>query len=83
VLSSEAALFRVRLGSERLRESRMREIRTSGSTRGEDVGLSPRFPFYSTDNKRRDVCATHLVVITWKHNVTLLTLDNCVRFLVG
>jgi hypothetical protein len=36
----------------------MREIRTSGSTRGEEVGLPPRFHFYSTDNKRRDVCGT-------------------------
>jgi hypothetical protein len=46
------------LSAERFCESRMREIRTSGSTRGEEVGLPPRFPFYSTDDKRRHVCAT-------------------------
>jgi hypothetical protein len=34
--------------AERFCESRMREILTSGSTRGEEDGLRPRFPSYST-----------------------------------
>ncbi len=36
------------LSADRFRESRMRQTLTSGSTRGEEVGLPPRFPSYST-----------------------------------